>query len=462
MVGKILIVDDVATNRIILKVKLQDAGYRPLLANGGAQALSLAAREMPDLILLDHQLHDMTGVEVMQILRATPETSRIPVVMFSATQDRQVRLEAFRAGADAFLQKPMDDQILLARIRSFIRDAAQMDALGPMRGNLELLGLAEIAPVFEQPATLAIITFAADEAMRLRRSIAPFTRNFIQVMSEEEGLETGLGNGGAPDVFLIRDDLASTGSGLRLMSELRSRTNTRNAGFCILLSGNSLSGSGTAFDLGAHELIEQGVPPEELALRIMQLVARKRGMDRLRASVHQGLQMAMVDPLTGLHNRRYGIAQLSSIHEQASVLGRPYSVMVVDLDRFKAVNDNWGHSAGDAILIEIADRFRRNLREGDLLARIGGEEFLIALPDTELTEARRIAERLRDVIRSKSVTWGKTQINLTVSIGLAVADVNRRSIDFASVSEIVEQADQALLLSKADGRNLVTIHQSAA
>ena len=153
-------------------------------------------------------------------------------------------------------------------------------------------------------------------------------------------------------------------------------------------------GAEVAFDLGAHDLVAHGIPAEELALRLSRLLARKRDADALRASVQDGLRLSMIDSLTGLHNRRYGMAQLAAIADISRRTGQEYAVMVVDLDRFKSVNDRWGHAAGDAVLIEVAARLNRNLRDGDLLARIGGEEFLIALPETSLADARGIAERL--------------------------------------------------------------------
>ncbi|MDZ4309355.1 MAG: diguanylate cyclase [Cypionkella sp.] len=463
MAGKILIVDDVATNRIVMKVKLAAAGYTPLLAANGAACLELALQQAPDLILLDLTLPDMSGLQLLERLRAEPTLRHVPVVMFSTVQDSAARCAAFRCGADDFLQKPLDDQILLARIRSFMRARDDVEGFSPHHDGIAMLGLAEAPATFYQPGVIAIIAARSDVALKLRRDMAPHLADRVLAMTPEEAMTEGLHPGASPDVFLIESDVNGPGSGLRLMSELRSRTHTRHAAFCVQSSLGSGIGAAVAFDLGAHDLVPHGILAEELALRLVRLLARKREADALRASVQDGLRLAMIDSLTGLHNRRYCMAQLAAIADISRRSGQEFAVMVVDLDRFKSVNDRWGHAAGDAVLIDVADRLGRNLRSGDLLARIGGEEFLIALPETSLPEARGIAERLCHAIEETPVRVGTlTTLHVTVSIGLATsADIAAADIR-DTLSDLIDRADHALLYAKSAGRNRVTISCNAA
>ena len=463
MVGKILIVDDVATNRIVMKVKLQAAGYVPQLAANAAACFDIAAREAPDLILLDLLLPDMSGIDVLTRLRADPVTRTVPVVMFSASQDAGARARAFRAGADEFLTKPIDDQTLLARIRSFMRARDLVEGFGAQDGGIALLGLAEAAAAYHAPGLVAIVTARADTGLLLRRDIAAHLPDRIVTMTVDEALSEGLKSGAGPDVFLIESDLGTTAHGLRLMSELRSRTNTRHAAFCLLVPVGSAVGAAVGFDLGANDMVSTTIPAEEIALRLARLLTRKREADHMRASVQDGLRLAMIDPLTGLHNRRYGVAQLAAIADRAAKSGTTFAVMVVDLDRFKSVNDRWGHAAGDAVLVEVAGRLTKNLRGGDLLARIGGEEFLIALPNTNLAEARAVAERLCLAVEETPVRFGDgAGLRVTVSIGLAISAFGGLPDCADAVAEIVDRADRALLVSKSGGRNQVTISRTAA
>lgn len=460
MGGKVLIVDDVATNRIVMKVKLAAAGYLPLVAADGKSCLALARSERPDLILVDLLMPDMPGGEVLARLRADPATREIPVVIFSASHAISDRIEAFRAGADDFLIKPLDDQTLLARIRSLMRAREAMAGL--MQGEAAL-GLAEGGQPFQTAGTVALVTQRPETALALRRALTGRLRDTVLALTPDEALASGLRDAPGPDVFVIDADLPIQGGGLRLMSDLRSRASTRTAGFAIYRAASSTVSPAMAFDLGANDLISPETAPEELALRLGRLLRLKAEADRMRASVQDGLRLAVIDPLTGLHNRRYGLAYLHAISERAAANATAFAVLVADIDRFKSINDRFGHGAGDAVLVEVAARLRQNLRGGDLIARIGGEEFLIALPEIALADARAIAERLCAAIAEAPFEIGSDPaIGVTLSIGLAVSEAGETPAHFEKVTDIFDRADRALMRSKAAGRNQVTVCRRAA
>lgn len=461
MSGKILIVDDVATNRIVYKVKLGAACYAPILASDGQSCLDLARSEKPDLILLDLVLPDMIGTEVLQRLRADPVTAAIPVVVFSAEVDAAARLAALAAGADDFLTKSVDDQTLMARLRNLLRGREALAELESGAAPIRALGFAEPVAPFQLPGTIALVTHRPETALRWRRDLGAQLPDKMLMLTREAALSDAP-LVPMPDVYVIESDLAETMGGLRLMSELRSRTQTRHAAICIVKTGTAAGEAAMAFDLGANDVVDAGVDPREFSLRIARLMVRKREADKLRASVRDGLRLAVIDPLTGLFNRRYAVSQLSDIAAQAQITHNPFAVMVVDLDRFKDVNDRFGHPAGDAVLTEVARRMAMNVRAGDLLARIGGEEFLIALPDTDLSKASRIAQRLcRAVQEMPFPIPGFAPLDLTASIGLAVCETGKTWGE-DPVSDVIDRADRALLVAKSAGRNQVTISRSAA
>lgn len=172
-------------------------------------------------------------------------------------------------------------------------------------------------------------------------------------------------------------------------------------------------------------------------------------------------QASVRDPLTGLFNRRYALPALARIAERAATRDEPFAILLADIDQFKRVNDTFGHSAGDTVLVSVANRLRSCLRPADLLARIGGEEFLIALPGVSLEQAHATAERLRLAICGRQISLSSgEQIEVTASIGLSAGTPAHDSLpDF---DQLIFAPDNALLAAKAKGRNRVTIARSAA
>lgn len=460
MAGRILIADGVATNRIILKVKLATACYEVIQADDAGGALALARSKQPDLILLDRALPG-DGVVACRALKADPMTAAIPLVFLSAAQDRAVRLAALRSGADEVVAKPMHEKTLLALVRNLIRSRATRDELARRSATAGDLGFADAPRPFTQPPRIVVIAPRRETAMAWRAGLGPFLGSRIEVMDRARALEAAPGSCGA-DVYVVGAGITGPGGGVGLVSELRSHPATRDAVIVVHNPDGNPEHTAMALDLGASTVIAGPFDGEELAARIDRLLPRKLETDFLRDNLEHRLSLAMKDPLTGAYNRRYAQACLARIAEASQAGDQPFAVMVLDLDRFKAVNDIHGHAAGDQVLIETARRLAGSLREIDLLARIGGEEFLVAMPGTGPRQARRVAERLRRVIGDKPVELaGGREVKVTMSIGVAVAQ-GRVEDTGTGIEQLIESADRALYASKAEGRNLVTFTRPAA
>ncbi|MCJ7871904.1 diguanylate cyclase [Phaeobacter sp. J2-8] len=310
--------------------------------------------------------------------------------------------------------------------------------------------------------------------MAALRAIVPHR---VDLLSPRDVFHNGPDTNGhnivAPDALVVSLGDDDPEADLQILPNLRARASTRYSGILVLTSDPHGQVAAAALDLGADDVAPQQISVDEIALRTDRLVARKRMSDRLRSTVREGLRAAVTDPLTGLYNRRYALPHVARIAERAKRLGRPFALMVADLDHFKQVNDQFGHAAGDAVLAEVANRFRAQLRAVDLVARIGGEEFLIAMPDTSGTTAQSAAHRLRSAVADKPFYLPKHDlpIPITVSIGVTMAipdtspfadgDACHMTSDMRAET-LLHRADGALYEAKAHGRNQVELSRPAA
>ena len=203
--------------------------------------------------------------------------------------------------------------------------------------------------------------------------------------------------------------------------------------------------------MGINDYIMRPVDPNELLARVRTQVKRKRYSDHLRNRLEESIEASIVDPLTGLHNRRYMETHLTTLVDEARRTGRSLSVLLADIDHFKQVNDTYGHDVGDAVLREFSTRFRRNTRGIDLACRYGGEEFLVIMPDTAMARAYQVGERLRVAIAADAFPIKPSGgIHLTASVGLATLE---RADD--TPETVFRRADSALFSAKRRGRNRV-------
>jgi len=253
------------------------------------------------------------------------------------------------------------------------------------------------------------------------------------------------------DIVMIADGDRS-GDALRLCSQLRSQPDTRHGPILLLVSEGSQERLAKALELGINDYLVRPVEQDELIARSWTQIRRKRYEERLRENYVVSVNAAVTDSLTGLYNRRYLESHFERISGRLKEEGKAISLLMLDIDHFKLVNDAHGHDAGDQVLQAVAKRIVSNLRGFDTAVRFGGEEFVILLPDAPLSAAVSTAERLCKAISSAPVRVenGAGAISTTASLGVATMMAGDESLD-----ELVRRADAALYQAKESGRNRV-------
>jgi two-component system cell cycle response regulator len=255
---------------------------------------------------------------------------------------------------------------------------------------------------------------------------------------------------GAYDLLIVSLDLDNF-DGLRLCSQLRSLERTRNVPVLAIAEADNNARLVRGLEIGVNDYLVRPIDKNELKARVRTQIRKKRYTERLRDNVQMSIEMAITDALTGLYNRRYMESHMATLVEQALGRSKPLTVLVLDIDYFKSINDTHGHDAGDDVLREFAMRIRKSIRGIDLACRYGGEEFVVVMPETDIAVATLVAERLRRRIASEpfSIQQGSGLVELTISIGIAALAPND------STATVLKRADQALYRAKRDGRNRV-------
>ncbi|OQP85559.1 PleD family two-component system response regulator [Rhizobium rhizosphaerae] len=450
MTARILVVDDVPANVKLLEARLMAEYFEVLTASDGYEALAICEKVPVDIILLDVMMPGLDGFAVCERLKANRRTSHIPVVMVTALDQPSDRVKGLRAGADDFLTKPVNDLQLLSRVKSLARLKAVNDELRLRAETARAVGLYDLDR-FErpdEPGSILLVDARASSQERLSRALRPVGE--ILAMSDPQAALFEAAEQ-AFDLIIVNANFEDYDP-LRLCSQLRSLERTRHIPVLLVVEQGAEELVVRALDLGVSDYVMRPVDPSELLARSLSQIRRKYCNDRLRASLRETIELAVIDGLTGLHNRRYLDTHLRNLMARALERGQPLTLCITDIDRFKAVNDTYGHDVGDDVLREFARRIRSAVRSADLACRYGGEEFVLVLPDTGPQAGLAIAERLRSAVEDVQVVVKREGITLPITASMGIATLQGPQ---DTPEALLKRADSALYEAKKRGRNQV-------
>lgn len=293
----------------------------------------------------------------------------------------------------------------------------------------------------EKPGRILVIDDSKIERFLLRERIEAENFELIEASSGSEGLAQARAE--RPDLILL--DLGLPGwDGFETLKRLKDDPLTRSIPIIFLSGAATTVEKARGLDLGAVDFVTKPFDPIELRARVRAALRMKHLQDQLEEQAH-------LDGLTGLGNRHAMQDRLAAEWAACRRRGSPLALLIADLDHFKRINDEHGHSAGDEVLRRVAQTLRSSVRASDLVARYGGEEFVVIAPECDLSGALILAERFRANLAALRVVVGGRVLTLTTSIGVATA-FDPRPID---VRQLLLDADRALYQAKHAGRNMV-------
>jgi two-component system, cell cycle response regulator len=452
MTARVLVVDDILANVKLLEARLTAEYFEVVTAMSGPEALAMCERSVPDIVLLDVMMPGMDGFEVCRRLKSNPKTMHVPVVMVTALDQPSDRVRGLEAGADDFLTKPVSDIALITRVKSLTRLKMLTDELRMRAVTGREMGVDDtaeiISPQFGQGGKILIVDDRRSSYERIAQTLS--TEHTVELEIDPQESLFRAAEGGY-ELVIVSLGLTNF-DGLRLCSQLRSLERTRMLPILLVTDPEDNAKLLRALDIGVNDYVVRPIDKNEMLARVRTQIRRKRYTERLRDSLQQTVEMAITDALTGLNNRRYLEQHLATLVDQAGSRGKALSLLIVDIDFFKSINDTHGHDAGDDVLREFAKRIRRNIRGIDLACRYGGEEFVVVMPETDMALAYMVAERLRQRVASEPfpVAGGSKLLDVTISVGCAGFEKPDDTPE-----TIIKRADQALYMAKRTGRNRV-------
>ena len=454
MTARVLVVDDVPANVKLLEAKLSAEYYEVITAVNGQQAIEVAEAEMPDIILLDVMMPIMDGFTACRKLKENSRLRHIPVIMVTALDQPSDRVRGLLSGADDFISKPIKNNPLFPRVRSLIRLKMMTDELRARDITGQNLGLADL-PNWEDGGDIMgrilIVDDQVRSSARISGALNEAGHDARVVDDSTEALR--LARAGSFDLIIVSLSMRNY-DGLRLCSQFRTAEETRTVPLLIIVEDPEDSRLARGLDMGINDYLVRPIESNELFARVRTQLRWHRYEEKLRHNLHLSLQMAVTDGLTGLYNRRYMETHLQILTQRAKQEDRPISLLMIDIDFFKNINDAHGHDAGDKILKQFAVGISRNIRGIDLACRFGGEEFAVIMPETDMAIASLVAERIRQYTETFSFdVGGANPVAMTTSIGVTSMTGNGDTPE-----TILKRADDALYRAKNDGRNRVSEH----
>jgi len=458
----IILIEPSESGREILAERLRMQGYNVTVAPSPAEGARLALLAPPAAVVADLWMPSISGVQLCRLLRSEPATENVPIVLRGPDGQRN-RFWAERAGAVAYVVKGRMGDLVRALSRAIVegpaedgfftdlghgdnvdirdRIAAYLDTalfesvIASEVRNLSLCGAFDrLFDLFSQfvcqVTTYRWLAVSTDMPRRLGLHAHP-----TRLEQSEREARRALGLGPDVAVVLVEDEDAfedASGPDPLVMPVSFAQTNLGRLAFAAR---------------------DQAEGQE---LQIMSIISRELGGPlRMATLVEEAQRLATIDPLTDLMNRRAFLRALDVEIERATRLDTPLAIMLLDVDHFKAINDNRGHASGDSVLSALGRLIGREARKVDLVARWGGEEFVVALVGADGETAQIAAERFRAAVERMEVADATgQQIPVTASLGVAILDSNEHS------DSIIDRADRAMYAAKTAGRNCVRLSPS--
>jgi len=425
----ILIADPSKLSRFLLESLLQKK-YGILSVSSYSEALDVLKKTLPSLAIVSYELKDGQGVDLCKYMKSNDNLKNIPVIIISSNEDEKTRITVYEDGAIDFIPKSKINEEF----------AKYIDEL------MDLLSLIDVrsAKAFVVDDSVVQLKFIEN----ILKSVGVDVSLFADPKELIAQLEKTV-----PDV-IISDLYMDEIDGIKLTKFLRKNKKLKHVPIIIQTSSRDGGILRTLMIHGANDYVLKPYSAEELLLKFTTAYKSKKLYDELEEINRKLFTKATIDALTGIYNRRFFMEQFQFMLLNSNRYKQDLGFIILDIDNFKIINDTYGHSCGDEVLIAFGKYLNNTLRQTDIVGRFGGEEFVCLLPNITKNGFFMVLKKLLDNIRNLEVTYEEKIITFTASIG-AVNCLNKNNID-----DIIKDADTLLYKAKTSGKNKAIIEYS--
>ncbi len=418
---KVLVVESSRFHQIMISQIFNNEGLVVRIASNCDEAIAALENETMDFVCTAYHLpYGLDGIKLAQLIRTAPKTKDIPVILLTSNQIDNSFDHAYHSGVTEIYNR--------SNITTLSKDLKRSIQTKRHEINASVLFI-------EDSKTVAAMMTKQMESMKM------VVEHFF---SAAEALEKFKKSSIEYDIIITDLLVAGTLSGMGFVREIRKLIPDRSKLPILVISGfDDVTRRIELLNMGANDYIVKPIVKEELVARLSNLVTTKQLFDQVKIQQEQLYQLAMTDQLTGLYNRHSLVQLLPKYFSHSVRHSTPLSLLVLDIDHFKHINDDHGHTKGDNVLRKFGQLITANFRSEDLIARYGGEEFVVIMANSPHDDAIEKAEQLRTHIESHLIEG----LKVTISIGVACADNN------SNFELMFNQADTALYHAKDSGRN---------
>jgi two-component system cell cycle response regulator len=459
---KILVVDDSRINVKILKGMLPDDLYEIIEAFNGQQALTVAAASHPDVIFLDIMMPDIDGFEVMRRLKGDPETAQIPIVLVTALDGLESRLQGFELGAEDVLVKPVNRVEVLARAKSMVliheyrrqlsirEQTAGSFAIGHSGVDSSGTSGRQVKTGTARTRKKSSILVVEDNQQDADLFLTSFEKGDYDVEVAMDGAQA-LRHLEEKEFDLVLLDLFLPDmDGLEILDQIKETGSPNSPQVVIVTAITDIDTRLKGVEHGADDYLVKPIHPRELQARVQALLRKKGYIDSLRADYQSVRDSAVKDDLTGVYNKAYLTRYLELEIKRSQRQNYPITLVMADIDDFKSYSDRFGQFVGDLVIREVASVLKETFRDVDLVARYGKEEFAVVLPYCSESETEEIVNRVRRAVSTHPFPEEGDLAPGTVSISTGIATY---PVQASSAGELLKAAGEMLFNHKQEKRS---------